>query len=295
MTLSAVITIHFNAFHERRENLYSQLSLAPPHLRIVLVADGFNLETRKELSTYIGQMRQKNVQLIFGVFGNPGDARNAGIACVDSDWVCFWDSDDCPAPDKFLDLMREAKEANTDIAKGSYQTRNNFGDFRSIEDALLVEPNEFYRHILDPGIWRYIFSRRIYESICFPGLRIGEDQNFIVQAFLMKPKLYCSSEIVYTYSIGNSDQITQNIEAFKDVWHSLEYLSNLRGLTRKSDSANLIILTAYFKQLFTGLKRAGWSGSNLNFRQIFKDIFIVASHRDILRVLKTLVVWRLRK
>jgi len=295
VTLSAVITIHLNAFYERRENLYSQLSLAPPHLRIVLVADGFNLETRKELSAHVGQMRLKNVKLIFGVFGNPGDARNAGIACVDSDWVCFWDSDDCPAPDKFLDLMREAKEANTDIAKGSYQTKNNFGYIRSIENTLLIEPAAFYRHILDPGIWRYIFSRRIYESIRFPGLRIGEDQNFIVQAFLMKPKLYCSSEIVYTYSIGNSDQITQNIEAFKDVGYSLECLSTLRGLTRKSDPANLVILTAYFKQLFTGLKRAGWGGSNLNFRQIFKVIFMVASRRDTLQALKSLVVWRLRK
>ena len=293
MALSAVMTIHASAFYERQENLHKQLAATASQLRIVLVADSFNKEAQLELQRNIERRGYDNVQIIFGEYGNPGDARNAGLAFIDSDWVCFWDSDDYADPYKFIDLVKKAEEAKADIAKGSYQIKTTIGNIQKIKNLSIVEPDKYYRHILDPGIWRYAFSRKIYKKITFPSLRIGEDQDFLVEALINTPKLFSSTEIVYTYFVGDPNQITRNVAAFQDVGKSLDYLSTLRSLRGQNRSANLIILTSYFKQLLSCLSRVGWSGSNLNCGKVVAVIFGGPRGRDNLIAIKSVIIWRL--
>lgn len=262
MTLTAVIPVRGSEYESRKENL-KEIINSVTQVKLVIVADGFNQIDAASLAQLVSEAKFCEINLIHGVFGNPGSARNSGLEIVDSEWVCFWDSDDTPNPEGFKTMIEKADRANTSVAKGGYgvlDTRNGQMFFNS--RAYIPRGNPA-RHLLDPGIWRYAFSKSIYLNTRFPPLRMGEDQDFLVKVLLSRHEVFQSEEMVYTYRLGSETQITHSEEAFLDVAKSLKYLRKLLGEYKKDQISRTIILTSYIKQLVTGVTRVGFSKSGI--------------------------------
>jgi glycosyltransferase involved in cell wall biosynthesis len=260
--LTAVIPVHGDEYKLRKENMKEIINSAS-HINLVIVADGFNESNAASLAELVSDAKFCEINLIHGVFGNPGSARNAGLKIVDSEWVCFWDSDDIPNPEGFKTMIEKAEKANISVAKGGYRvldTRN--GQIFTNRRSYISKDNPA-RHLLDPGIWRYAFSKSIYLNTSFPPLRIGEDQDFLVKVLITQHEVFQSEEMVYTYRLGNETQITYSEAAFLDVAESLKYLRVLLGEYKKDQISRTIVLTSYIKQLVTGVTRVGFYKSGI--------------------------------
>ena len=195
--------------------------------------------------------------MIEGIYGNPGSARNAGLEQVNTDWICFWDSDDFPDVSKYLEMVEIADNKGYSIAKGGYEI---FKPQINVSNHLIapkISNKNFARHIMDPGIWRYVFSRNVFGELRFPPLTMGEDQDFLVEVLLKEKDIYIFDEPVYTYKVGGGTQLTRNPSSFKDVGKSLDYLEVLLINNQINSSSVETILTSYIKQAFTGWRTIG--------------------------------------
>jgi glycosyltransferase involved in cell wall biosynthesis len=226
------------------------------------------------LSKLLDVTKSRDIKIVTGNYGNPGSARNAGLELVETDWVCFWDSDDLPKQDSFLQMIKSAEESHFLIAKGAYQIENaNNNQWVTVEREF-VDNDSPEKHLLDPGLWRYAFSKEIYQNVRFPPLRMGEDQDFLVQALLSKTPVYQSSEVIYVYRIGHAPQLSREKSAFNDASKSLQFLKDLLDEYRDDRIASRIILTSYLKQLLSTIKHSGIR--NLNHHQS-KAVSIILS------------------
>jgi len=291
--VSAVLPVYGPTFATRREHL-KLIFDSRFEIKLVIVADSFGEKDLSSLSKLINTTESTDVNLVTGIFGNPGSARNAGLELVDTDWVCFWDSDDLPKQDSFLRMIKSADEEHFQIAKGTYQIENASNNQHVTVEREFIDNESPERHLLDPGLWRYAFSREIYQKVRFPPLKMGEDQDFLVQALLFKKPVYQSSEVVYVYRIGYSPQLSREKSSFDDASKSLEILKDLLDKYRGDQLSSRIILTSYLKQLFSIIKHSGIR--NLDFHQsktvsvIFSSLFRRDLVKPILMIIREALV-----
>ena len=256
MKLSAVIPVHGSAYASRTHFL-REIIKSSAQVKLVIVADGLSQADASALEEIVKENDFIGIDLIHGIFGDPGSARNAGLEIVDTNWVCFWDSDDIPNPVTFKSMIDMAELADAKVAKGCYEVLDVKSGKRNLVSTQHVSIQNSARHLLDPGIWRYAFSKEIYKKIRFPALRMGEDQDYLVKVLLEKRKIFQTKDLVYTYRVGHDTQITKSGTAFLDVSQSLKLLEDLLIEKRNDHDAYLIILTSYIKQLISGVKRVG--------------------------------------
>jgi glycosyltransferase involved in cell wall biosynthesis len=224
---------------------------------MVVVADTFGKSQKESLINLLKNKPLESVDLIEGVYGNPGSARNAGLELVNTDWICFWDSDDFPDASKYLEMVEIADNKGYLIAKGAYKILKAKINVANLVTEPKISNKNFARHIMDPGIWRYVFSRSVYGELRFPPLSMGEDQDFLVEVLLKEKDIYIFGEPVYTYTVGGGTQLTRNRSALKDVSKSLDYLEVLLKNSQINSSSVETILTSYIKQAFTGWRTIG--------------------------------------
>jgi glycosyltransferase involved in cell wall biosynthesis len=273
VTLTAVIPVHGSEYKSRKENLKEIINSAT-QVKLVIVADAFNQSDAASLAQLVSEGKFLEIDLIHGIFGNPGGARNAGLEIVDSEWVCFWDSDDIPNPDGFKTIIEKAEKANASVAKGRYRVLDTRNGQTFANKGSYISNDNPARHLLDPGIWRYAFSKKIYSKNRFPPLRMGEDQDFLVKVLISQQEVFQSDEMVYTYRLGNDTQITHSEAAFLDVAESLKYLRKLLGEYKKDQIGSTIVLTSYIKQLVTGVTRVGFRKSGIKPIPIMRFLFL---------------------
>ena len=83
--------------------LYSWLPEASNFsLKIIMVHDVLDHETGPLLKQLFEEFKELNLTLIEGLYGNPGQARNAGLELASTHWIAFWDHDDKPVLNLYL-------------------------------------------------------------------------------------------------------------------------------------------------------------------------------------------------
>jgi len=266
--LSAVIPVHGSAYASRIHFL-REIIKSSAQVKLVIVADGLNQADTSALEEIVKENDFIRIDLIHGIFGDPGSARNAGLEIVDTNWVCFWDSDDIPNPVNFKSMVDMAESADAKVAKGCYEVFDVKSGKRNPVYTQHVSIQNSARHLLDPGIWRYAFSKEIYKKTRFPALRMGEDQDYLVKVLLEKKEIFQTKDLVYTYRLGHETQITKSGTAFLDVSQSLKFLEDLLIEKRNDHAAYVIILTSYVKQLISGVKRIGIKKSGIDAIHVF--------------------------
>jgi hypothetical protein len=182
--------------------------------------------------------------------GNPGDTRNLGLDSYSRSWVTFWDSDDLPNPNAYLNHARPAGTSLT-IIIGAYMENNLKISKYSKHLFGENEKHNLETFSFNPGIWRIIFSREVVGSSRFSSSSMGEDQEFICKILSKNPKIHFSPEIFYEHCTGSSSSLTGSRLQMSDLSKSIEscYKSLLQARLYRKE-----ILFICLRQIQTCLK-----------------------------------------
>ena len=235
---------------------------ATKSMQVIIVHDYYDDETANELKQIISRTNLGNIRFLEGHFGNPGSARNAGLALANTAWISFWDSDDLPDVEEFLAMIQSADAQGAECAVGS------FSDFRgSIESKgkkhVVDSKNENYFDdiAMNPGIWRWAFRSSILGNSRFLPIRMGEDVTFLADLNVVDRKIFSSSRIVYNYQTGFAGQLTSQSELISDLVISIEYL--LTKLQKSSTRMKRFVSVLFCRQILT-VNRRGTFQSKLD-------------------------------
>ena len=223
--LTAVIPIYSMA--GRLENLITTLfSCVDMPIQVVIVHDDAGDGTEEELVKMLNGFNEVNFEKFNVKFASPGLTRNFGIQQAKANWICFWDSDDLPDAEAFLNLIYQTEYHNALVGIGqiaSSTTRQSKADLHYVDYS---SRNFLFQLANMPGFTRMVFHRTVVGENTFNSLRSGEDQCFLRDLNFLNYKYYVSEEIVYVYITSSVGQLSQNAIAHRDTTRALQHLSD---------------------------------------------------------------------
>jgi glycosyltransferase involved in cell wall biosynthesis len=209
------------------DNLRQTLIFAVEHgVQVILVHDIADSETSRQLNELINEIPQLDFHLIEDVFGNPGEARNAGLQFVSSEWFAFWDSDDLPNVGEFSLMVSRASDSGADVAIGAIETCL-FGS-ESVRRSFSVFPidsrNSIFFLAQMPAFTRMAFRNLDLKKAKFPSLSMGEDIVFLARSRFLERTIYIHSKSVYLYILNFPGQLTSNSSKLNQTSEIWDYL-----------------------------------------------------------------------
>jgi glycosyltransferase involved in cell wall biosynthesis len=252
------------------------------HLEIIIVEDNLKEETKKELDKQLSGLYSEYSQIrVVGNFGNPGDARNAGLTKVTGDWVAFWDSDDLPDLVTVAEILIEPESRKNDFIYTDFLIKSDSsGNLAQNRFAAENQVVNLSLIALEPGIWRFVFKRGILEGISFPAFRMGEDQIFMTKLELHKHKGRYVNRNTYIYRKGITGQLTENQNRVKYLEPSLnEQLMIIRK--QPSRFGKIVVI----KQSVTLIITGNFSSKLKGFQVLLRATFLHRSWRELIYVL----------
>ena len=242
--LSIIVPMH--RLLDRCDNLFSWLS--NPNLmdaEIILVHDSSDGETFDEVTSFTET--QSNVTILEGNFQSPGLARHLGLQKASRGWIAFWDFDDVPLVENFLEMLESTIDRNSPLGVGGFRVKTH-KDHESISEQWLRDSDwldEDTKLFVNPGLWRWVFRRDVIGQTRFIATMRGEDQYFLaeIQAFNYEATIYHG--IVYTYFLGEDLQTSQNVK-FDECLLSTATLLVSKGKNLSHKSQEFARIAAFF-------------------------------------------------
>jgi glycosyltransferase involved in cell wall biosynthesis len=223
-------------------------------IKVVIVEDGEDAETLLELQEIKASSKSKQITIISGNYGSPGLARNAGLDLVTSKWVAFWDSDDLPSPEKYIDMVQAAERQGAQYAIGRFATFDLATESKLISSSIGLSSEDI---ALSPGIWRWVFRTDFIGTTRFIDAKMAEDQVFLMEMATWDSKGTVFNDFIYQYFQNVDGQLTSNSAAISDLVKviplSLQIMRSHHDPQRKFDE--LIVA----RQFVTAFKRLGIS------------------------------------
>lgn len=219
-------------------------------LEVILVGDSLPIPQQTAIQQVIRNGAKNQIQFINDSFGDPGTSRNAGMAEVQGNWICFWDCDDIPEIPNFIKMCKTADEHGFNMSIGRFTSTDLLGDTKMSNRINTKWVSE--EVVSNPGIWRTGFKHNLAEGLQFATHRMGEDQNFIQQVEKRNPNKYFYDDFVYHYFRNRPDSLTSNQNSIDDIRFVLK-LSN--SLLQEAPQSRML-QQALVKQSITCLKRA---------------------------------------
>jgi glycosyltransferase involved in cell wall biosynthesis len=252
------IVIPVTKMHGRLEVFkYSVIKALDLGAQIIIVHDYRDEATSDELQQFTRKIDNENLILLEERFGNPGSARNAGVKLSQREYLAFWDADDQPNVDLFVDFFRatEINQADLGIAEYSVLDVNK----RIYHHKLSGEKLDlcWNKIAIQPGLWRMVFKGEVSRKIEFPPLRMGEDQIFLALFLNNAQTTFLSHLNVYTYLLGVDGQLTSDQNAISDLNSALDILE---GIVEKFDNtrSRKIVEVMFLKMLLSSIKINFW-------------------------------------
>jgi len=271
MSLSAIIPIANYEINlnnlEKIINLCSNISI-----ELIFVLDIGSHSYSKHLERILKDSKINNHKILFSNAGNPGGTRNIGLNNSTSAWVTFWDCDDMPNPKEFQILTDETQLKGKLIGVGSYMV-TSFSNLEVIEKNILkLDFDQSIKQIaLNPGIWRFIFNKKILKNIEFPNLCMAEDQVFLAKILSQSPEINISDKVVYNYRVGNSSQLTYNSNSIADLVYSVELTMKILLQCKSKYKSSLNVFLA--RQIASALRHGNTNTKIQIIFFILKSIF----------------------
>ena len=199
---------------------------ADEEVSVILVHDIADSETSDQLIKVASEIPHLKYVLKENHFGNPGDARNAGLKFVSGGWFAFWDSDDLPNVREFSVMSARASEDGADVAIGGIETCY-FGSEKNIREfpaSLVDSRNSTFNLAQMPAFTRMAFRNFDLSSVNFPPLSMGEDLVFLARSKFLDRKIYVHPKSVYLYVLNFPGQLTSDSSKLKQVSEIWKYL-----------------------------------------------------------------------
>ena len=226
----------------------AQISNYP--LKVILVHDFQDESTAFELKKMVAEHLGLEIIQISGNFGSPGGARNSALAIVDSDWVAFWDCDDCPLLNEIFNAIYNS-DSSVEILVGGFNTRNIDGSLTSKRHSTNPSAKSVS---INPGVWRMVFKSELVANLKFEELMLAEDQLFLSKMKFVTKKVKYISKPFYEYYMGDVNQLTKNPLFLKDLIVASDEILN--ELSNDLTSEQIVFnLTLVLRQQTTVLKK----------------------------------------
>lgn len=219
-------------------------------IKLIFVLDSDNQHEIKEFKSFTSVLLGLDYEAVIGNFGSPGSSRNAGYAIVDTDWVCFWDSDDLPIPEEVINAIRE-NGTTADLIIGGFvkvDANQSMKDISHSCDSTLYDI--FSR---DLGIWRVIFSTGAIKQTEFSQKSMGEDQLFMCQLGVENFNVVFSPRTFYQYVIHSNHRLTESSLALRDLLDVQVAL--IRLIETQKEDGRLISTIVLLRATLSGIKR----------------------------------------
>lgn len=235
--------------------LYSWLPEASKYpISIIFVHDVLDNVTGPLLNDLRVDFKVLNLTFMVGRFGCPGEARNAGLALAQTDWVSFWDHDDKPNLGSIFKSIDEATSGD-EILIGEFEVYNTINN--SVKKILVPKPS-FATIAMNPGVWRMVFKKSTIQDLRFTNLRMGEDQVFLSEIKLPNRRVKFIGRVFYEYTVGDNNQLTKDLATLSHLELATRYIY---GNTSQNLSKSLIYFNLHliFRQQITLIKNKNMS------------------------------------
>lgn len=209
---------------------------------IILVDDGSADETLKVSEKYADR-----VQILQLSHCGVSEARNAGLAASNGEWVVFLDSDDTLLPcalEKLLSHMTGDNDAVCGTILRGNEVRKASGKVRSIPaghalmDFVLADPTNFLT--IHGWAFRILTEMPLFDS----SLRLGEDSDWVLRYLYLAKKAVFIPDPVYRYTLSASSTVHEwKANQCNEYLKMLEILS--RGTAGKETNWPLLVLINY--------------------------------------------------
>jgi glycosyltransferase involved in cell wall biosynthesis len=189
------------------------------NVEVFLIHDISDQATHLELVALVTELNSSKLKFSQGKYQSAAAARNSVLNMCRGTWLAFWDSDDVPM---FSEVLAEL-DLGFDLMIGDFEVS------RPDRRRELVRKSDNYAKALsevsfNPGIWRMVFKRDMFEALRFPEIKMGEDQDYLAQIQWKKIKVKLVTKVFYRYYDGQEFQTTAKGKSRKSLLKSLEIL-----------------------------------------------------------------------
>lgn len=254
LDLTAVIPVR--VLNESTYALVSKIQEAVENnVKIIVVVNNRDETVRRKISSSLSNISKINLNIMQSENESPGAARNLGIEKCTSQYITFWDADDLPVVPEVCTLtLAVQNQPSASIGVGSFRIEDaQSGETLSVNVCADRRKLESYL-VINPGIWRWVFSINRVESTRFQIFSMGEDQDFIADINPGLEEIIYTEEVTYIYKKGWKNQLTQSSESIDQIADSIVYM-----ISKASDeSGNSWRIKLLCRQFATGLKRGSW-------------------------------------
>ena len=185
-------------------------------IEIILVDDGSPEKSGKMCDDFAAQIKDMPVYVIHQINGGLSAARNSGIdwamACSDSEWLCFVDSDDAIS-ELFIEKLHEAAIANdADLAVCDFMEVDTDGnDIHKPDDfpsGLMSDNNSLFDTMyqiwrVHPA-WNKLYKKSLFQNLRFDNGKLHEDEFIIHKVLFLSNKVVFMPDLLYYYLIRQS-------------------------------------------------------------------------------------------
>jgi hypothetical protein len=259
--ITAIIPIH--NWDKVSDNIKYLVNLKDIHkFKIIFILDSCPLYAENNLKELLFSTKNINFIVLNRNYNSAAESRNEGLSIVDTEWLCFWDSDDLPNLNEFYNLYTSVSSENVDLVVGQMRTdylRNGL-EIKSKK----TKTSSLLTLALDLGFTRILYRTLFIKELFFSKYKIGEDILFLAEIICKKPSIIFSQALVYNYL--NSNWIISKTDSTL-VCKLLQLYSRLveAKSMQKDELVKGFYLLVTFKVLLSILKRVIFKNLRLSF------------------------------
>lgn len=223
------------------------------NLEIILVDDGSPDYCPQICDKWAA--KDSRIRVIHKENGGLSDARNAGLAIAQGEYIGFLDSDDYIKEDMYEKLYIAIVENNADIAICNLEKVTEEGDkiecVSPVKNEILTREVALHR-ILKENCWYYVtvwnklYHKSVLSGIEFPKGKIHEDEFVIHEIIFQSQRIVTLEEKLYMYVQRNGSIMNRK----KDV----KSLDSIEAICKRVEFYKANGLKEYFPELSIRLK-----------------------------------------
>jgi len=197
----------------------SVLEQTYPHFELILVDDGSGDNSPAMLEMF--GKRDDRIRVLRQENRGVSAARNSGLDCAGGSYIAFLDGDDSVEPDYLERLYGAMLEKKADIVccdfvelEDGKPVRRNMPKVlapRLVTDSLtLLRDGIENREAYGTCVWGKLIRADLAKKCRFQPMKIGEDQVYMFDLFLLSPRVWLDTYQGYRYTVNASGAMQQN-------------------------------------------------------------------------------------
>jgi len=202
-------------------------------IEIILVDDGSPDASGRLCDDFAAEIRDIPVYVIHQKNRGLSGARNSGIdwamACSDSEWLCFVDSDDTIS-ELFIEKLHDAAVANdADLAVCDFMEVDTDGnDIHKPDEfpsGLMSDNNVLFNTMYQTWrvhpAWNKLYKKSLFLDLRFDNGKLHEDEFIIHKVLFLSDKVVFIPDLLYYYLIRQSGIMgTENRQTKADAFYA---------------------------------------------------------------------------